>query len=167
MITLEELRSGRIDHALALDLPAPRQGVFAFPAQRSDGTGGPETIPEGAHLRLDPSLNLDSMPMPPLTRMIAKAAQRYGLIVRDQTHYGISIFGEIPQTTSGQQVFYAKTGFFRGESPLKLLKSFPCSHLQVLQMHLCTSGSVPGLTKPRAGTSCQPDGPSLATGPGG
>ncbi len=31
VITLADLRSGSIDHALALDLPAPRQGVFAFP----------------------------------------------------------------------------------------------------------------------------------------
>ena len=41
-------------------------------------------------------------PAPPkLTRMIALAAQRYGLVVRDQTHHGISLFGEVPTQASG------------------------------------------------------------------
>ena len=52
---LDELKAGRIDHALAINLPAPRAGVFAWPAQRTDGTGPPTALPEGARLRLDPA----------------------------------------------------------------------------------------------------------------
>jgi hypothetical protein len=44
-ITLDDLRLGRIRHALALALPAPRAGVFAWPAQRTDGTGPPPRFP--------------------------------------------------------------------------------------------------------------------------
>src|SRR5947209_2054282 len=59
VITLDELKAGHIDHALAINLPYPRAGVYAWPAQRSDGTGtDPNAIPEGAHLRPDPTLDL-------------------------------------------------------------------------------------------------------------
>jgi hypothetical protein len=133
---IDELRAGSINHALALDLPAPRAGVFAWPAQRSDGTGGAGTLPEGARLRLDPNLDLSQLSLPPLTRMIAVAAQRYGLIVRDQTHHGISLFAE-DSTPLGTDPYYGPHGFFGGETPLQLLAKFPWSHLQVLKLHLC------------------------------
>ena len=101
---LDELKRGRIDHALAINLPAPRAGVFAWPAQRTDGTGPPTALPEGARLRLDPALDVSSLHLPKLTRMIALAAQRYGLVVRDQTHHGISLFGEVPTQAAAQPV---------------------------------------------------------------
>jgi hypothetical protein len=135
-ILLGDIRAGVIDHALALNLPAPRAGVFAWPAQRSDGTGGPATLPEGARLRLDPHLNLDALTMPPLTRMIARAAQRYGMIVRDQTHGGISLFAEDPAVL-GPRPYYGPNGAYGGLTPLELLQKFPWSHLEVIQMHLC------------------------------
>ena len=61
---LDELKTGRIDHALAINLPAPRAGVFAWPAQRTDGTGDPTTLPEGARLRLDPTLDVGALHLP-------------------------------------------------------------------------------------------------------
>jgi hypothetical protein len=130
-----ELKAGRINHALALNLPAPRANVFAWPAQRTDGTGPPTALPEGARLRLDPALDVGSLHLPKLTRMIALAAQRYGLVVRDQTHQGISLFGEIPTRPGGNPyVRYA-----RGRTPQELLANFPWDRLHVLQMHLCTA----------------------------
>lgn len=132
---LDELRRGRIDHALAINLPAPRAGVFAWPAQRTDGTGPPTALPEGARLRLDPALDLTSLHLPKLTQMIALAAQRYGLVVRDQTHHAISLFGEVP--TAGSANAYRP--YYRGRTPGELLARFPWDRLQVLQMHLCTT----------------------------
>jgi hypothetical protein len=85
-ILISELRAGEINHALALDLPAPRSHSFAWPAQRTDGTGPPSAIPEGARLRLDPDQDLESLDLPRITLIMARAAQRYGMIVRDQTH---------------------------------------------------------------------------------
>ena len=50
-----ELEAGKINHALAVALPAARAGVYAWPAQRTDGTArDPDSIPEGARLRLEP-----------------------------------------------------------------------------------------------------------------
>ena len=134
-ILLDELKAGRIDHALAINLPAPRAGIFAWPAQRTDGTGPPTALPEGAHLRLDPTVDVGSLHLPKLTRMIARAAQRYGFVVRDQTHHGISLLGEVPTRPSRQP--YRK--YFRGKTPGQLLANFPWSRLQVLPMHLCTA----------------------------
>jgi hypothetical protein len=140
VIMLREFRAGIIAHALALNLPETRAGVFAWPAQRTDGVGGNDTIPEGARLRLDPRLDLNSLSLPPVTRLITEAAQRYGLIVRDQTGHGIGLFAEDPTQYGGNQLYYAPTGIFRGEYPSMLLKSFPWRYLQVLRMHLCSAG---------------------------
>ena len=136
LMTLRELRAGVIHHALSIALPAPRAGVFARPAERSDGTGGPDTIPEGARLRLDPHLDLARLSLPPLTRMIALAAQRYGMIVRDQTHEGISLYAEDPTPYGGAGMYYGPRGIFGGQTPQRLLASFPWSHLQVMKLHL-------------------------------
>ena len=132
---LDELKTGRIDHALAINLPAPRAGMFAWPAQRTDGTGPPTALPEGARLRLDPTVDLSSLHLPKLTRMIARAAQRYGFVVRDQTHHGISLFGEVPTHAPGS----AYGRYFKGRTPGQLLANFPWDRLQVLPMHLCTA----------------------------
>jgi hypothetical protein len=136
---LDELRRGSIDHALALNVPWARAGVFSWPAQRSDGTSSdPDSLPEGARLRLDPKLDIDGLDLPPLTRMMAKAAQRYGIVVRDQTGHAHSFFGENP-TPTGTDPYRGPGGFYGGMWPDQLLKSFPWDHLQVLELRLCTS----------------------------
>jgi hypothetical protein len=132
-ITVAELRRGRINHALALDLPAPRAGTFAWPAQRTDGTGPATALPEGARLRLDPDVDVDRLRLTVVGKMIARAAQQYGVVVRDQTHQGISLFAEDPR---GQANPYSK--LFRVTTPLELLRHFPWDRLQVLKLHLCT-----------------------------
>lgn len=135
VILLSEIKAGAIHHALALDLPQTRAGVVALPAQRSDGTGSADAIPEGAHLRLDPGLDLSRMSMPPLTRMIALAAQRYGLIVRDRAP-AISLFVEDPVQYGGGKLIWGKHGIFGGQTPQQLLARFPWRHLEVLRMNL-------------------------------
>jgi hypothetical protein len=142
-ITIAELLRGHIDHALAVDLPYPRAGIYSWPAQRTDGTGvGSDAIPEGAHLRLDPRLDLSRLNLPPLVRMMAVAVQRYGMVVRDQTHHAVGFFIEDPRPSGSIPLFYGSnglpspTGFFEGRYPGPLLASFPWSSLQVLKMHL-------------------------------
>lgn len=133
-ILLNELRRGRIDHALALNLPAPRAGQFAWPAQRTDGTGPPTALPEGARIRLDPTVNVDDYGLPKLGRMIARAAQRYGMVVRDQTHHGTSLWAEVPTSPT-----HGLSTYLRGKSPAEVLANFPWDRMQVLQMKLCTT----------------------------
>ena len=58
-IMIDELRRGRIDHALALAVPNACADRFTWPAQRTDGTAAAsDCLPEGAHLRIDPSVDL-------------------------------------------------------------------------------------------------------------
>ena len=84
LITLEDLEKGVINHALAIGIPDVRAGVYASPAQRTDGTSASAlSLPEGAHLRLEPGLDLAALHLPRLTLMMAEAAQRYGIYVRE------------------------------------------------------------------------------------
>jgi hypothetical protein len=141
VMRLDELERGRIDHVLAMNVPAARAGVFSWPAQRSDGVGRGGEVPEGAQLRLDPALDLSGLDLPPLTAAIAEAAQKYGIIVRDQTGpgNGISFFGEAP-TTPGTRPYSEPGGFYGGMTPDELLADFPWERLQLLKMSLCRSG---------------------------
>jgi hypothetical protein len=134
LITLEDLERGWINHALAISLPAVRAGVYALPARRTDGVDpDPAALPEGAHLRLRPDLDLDRLQLPPLTRMIAEAAQRYGFYVRDRART-VCFYAQAP---SGPADPYAgASGYFEGQTPAALLAAFPWSDLQLLPMRL-------------------------------
>jgi hypothetical protein len=156
-MTLAELRAGEIDHALAMTVPDARAGVAAWPAQRSDGTGTAADLPEGAHLRLDPKLNIVAMHLPKIVEMMALAAQRYGIIVRDESHGDIGFFGEDPSPYSADGripdpyygVFRDADGkpdhlhgypdphaLFDGMWPSTFFKYFPWRSLQVLKMSM-------------------------------
>jgi hypothetical protein len=132
-MTIGELERGQINHALAISLPNARKGVFASPAQRTDGTLTTSgAIPEGATFRLDPKLDLKSLHLPRLVEMMAQAAQRYGIIVRDKTLHAIGFYAEDP-TPLGTNPY---TRLFDGKSPSALLASFPWKYLQVVKLNL-------------------------------
>jgi hypothetical protein len=135
LIRLNDLQRGRIDHALAMAVPAVRGGVYASPARRTDGDSpSPLSFPEGAHLRLDPHLDLASLQLPRLTLMIARAAQRYGIFIRDRSQV-IHFFAEDPRSEK-YNPYTSSDGYFESRRPSELLSSFPWSDLQVLQMKL-------------------------------
>jgi hypothetical protein len=135
---IDELRAGVIPHALAMNVPFARPRVYSWPAQRTDGTStDPNAIPEGARFRLDPKLDIDKLNLPPMTRMMAKAAQRYGIIVRDQTGHAVSFFAENP-AQYGTRPYSGEDGLYAGSSPNELLSGFPWEHLQLLKMDLRT-----------------------------
>ncbi|MDX6665213.1 MAG: hypothetical protein QOG68_1419 [Solirubrobacteraceae bacterium] len=126
LITPAELRVGRFDHALALGVPNTQQGVFVPPANRTDGATPAGGIPMGTRLRLNPNVNVSKLGLPRAARIIARAAQRYGMIVRD---------------TSGTVAFYGEevrgrpspwTTLLGGLSPSQLLMRFPYGQLQVV-----------------------------------
>jgi hypothetical protein len=128
LITLEDLRLGHINHALALGLPKIARGVVRSPAQRTDGTAeGPSAIPAGTRFRLDPSLNLQSLALPRLVLMIAEAAQRYGIVVRD-TSSVVDFYGEDP-TPSGSNPYRA---LMDGEYLWQQLSRLPWDHIEAI-----------------------------------
>jgi hypothetical protein len=150
-IRIAELRRGSIDHALAVDLPNACAKVFAWPAQRTDGTAtGRDCIPEGAQLRIDPALDLSRLNLPPITLMLARAAQRYGMIVRDKTLHAIGFFAEDPAPT-GTNPFVGPTGLYGGLRPWNFLPRFPWGHLQLLKMKTCSAAPcVKSAPRPRS-----------------
>jgi hypothetical protein len=135
LITLEDLEEGQINHALAIAIPEPRAEVYAAPAQREDGfSTSPEAIPEGAHLRLDPSLDLAALKLPHFTLMLAQAAQRYGIFVRDRAA-NVAFYAQDP-TPNGSNPYSGTHGYFEGKGPQKMLAAFPWSYLELLKMEL-------------------------------
>ncbi len=84
LIWPDELKAGRIDHALAFAYDLTRAGGPVSPATDSDGTSkGSDTMPEGARVQLDPTLDLDSLGLTDYEKTIAKALQEYGMILVD------------------------------------------------------------------------------------
>jgi hypothetical protein len=132
---LDELRAGVIPHALAVNIPWAKPKTYSLPAQRTDGSStDPNAIPEGARFRLDPTLDIDKLNLPPMTRMMAKAAQTYGMIVRDQTGHAISFFAENP-IPSGTNPYPALYG---SQYPDAVMRAFPWDRLQLVKMDLRT-----------------------------
>ena len=138
VITNADLASGHINHAIAMAIPTPASGKWFWPAQRSDGSStNPNALPEGAHLRLNPSLDLASLHLDPLMQMIAEAAQKYGIIVRDATYSSNVFYAEQPLPGQTSPV----NALLGGQSVSAALASFPWSQLQVLAAPTCTSYS--------------------------
>jgi hypothetical protein len=138
VITEADARAGAIGHAVALALPDAAKGRLAWPAQRTDG-GSTATyaLPQGSRLRLDPTLDLSKIQMAPLVRMIAEAAQRYGVVVRDRTYSTTSFIAQEPQPGQSDP-FKPLLG---GKTAGVALKAFPWSRLQLLQTTTCAGSS--------------------------
>jgi hypothetical protein len=128
LIRAEELRRGRIDHALAMAIPAARAADWSWPAQRTDGSSTDRNaIPEGTRFRLPADLDVNSLSAPSAVRATALAVQRYGMVVRDG---------------AGSVVFYAEDPTPTGSNPYPTifgtpwmdvaLRNFPWTRLQVV-----------------------------------
>jgi hypothetical protein len=131
LIRIDEMKAGRIDHALAIALPEIRAGAYSWPAQRTDGKSDrADAIPEGARLRIDPRVDLDQLQMAPSVRTLAEAAQRYGIVVRDGAG-AVTFFAEDPSPT-GSNPFIGVDGLFGVRYIDQALRDFPWDRLQVL-----------------------------------
>ncbi len=105
LIMYDEVMSGEIRHKLSC---ASRYGAFqefVFPASWTDGSieGG---IPEGALIQLDPKLSLDTFHLTREETIVARAMQKYGLILVDmaqgQPIYAEGLWGHPGKTWKGK-----------------------------------------------------------------
>lgn len=103
LIWPDELRNGRINHALVFSYPFVRSGGPVEPATDSDGVSDlPFAIPEGARLQLDPTLDLDSLNLTAYEKTIARALQEFGMFLVDQGgSSGIGLYAVDPRSTTG------------------------------------------------------------------
>jgi hypothetical protein len=131
LMTINELQAGHIDHALAFAMPHPAAGTFVYPAQRTDGDGPSSGVPEGTRFRLPASLNIDALNLPPMTAMIAKAVQRYGMVLNNMGSV-VAFYGEDPAQivmAGGYNPYPLLDSFFY---PNQLLSVFPWDKLQAV-----------------------------------
>jgi hypothetical protein len=84
LFTADELLAGVIDHAIRFILPNGRMqaGVYVHPATHAGSPSGQGMPPYGARFRLRADYPLGSLPDEG-TRVIARALQRYGMILSD------------------------------------------------------------------------------------
>lgn len=86
MVGPDELAEGWIGHVIGIGLPrACLNNAVSAPANRTDGEGtGANLISEGQRLILPRTVNVDSLGLTRTGKIIARAAQEFGLIVWDR-----------------------------------------------------------------------------------
>jgi hypothetical protein len=143
LITVDQLRSGVIGHALVFATWANKPNEWVYPAQRTDGRCRGANlqycseIPQGARFRLDPKFDVSSIAHP-VVRMMAKAVQDYGMVLNNTTGSGVSFYaegwrGHVPIVNP----YYGTEGLFKAD-PSQLLttqfmREFPWERLQMLK----------------------------------
>ena len=92
-ITYDEVADGSIDHLLLGASPITATGRFVWPARGGDGVStDPDAPPMGAWMRLRADADLSALG--PQARVIAEAAQRYGVLLSD-TGPGFGLRGTV------------------------------------------------------------------------
>jgi hypothetical protein len=140
-ITAEELTAGVINHAIGISLvDIEKFTIYSWPAMRSDGwnpNNVANRIPEGQRFRLDPTVNVDALPMTRVAKIIAKAAQRYGFVVWDRAGaISIRTQNALTYTQVGKSNPYP--ALFNNKPAYEVLNGFPWSRLQFLPMNYKT-----------------------------
>jgi uncharacterized protein YjdB len=82
-----EIDQGRIEHALAFAYSLSRATRCVWPASKTDGKNHlGNVIPQGARIRLDPTLDVDTINgLDETGRIIARALQEYGMFLIDNS----------------------------------------------------------------------------------
>jgi hypothetical protein len=136
---IDELRSGSINHVVSFAMRDPQRG-FRWPAQRGDGVNALiAAAPEGTCFRLPATLNVDALPLTPYGRTLARAVQRYGMVMSDSTSVGLAFFAEVGR--KGTDPYSGPNGIFTGlqnsGGPDGVLRGFPWRSLQALAPGVC------------------------------
>lgn len=136
-MSLQELQAGEVNHVIGLSLPQTNGATW--PATQTNGSvaGAP---PMGTRLRLDPSVNVQSLGLNSIGTAIAKAAQTYGFVVWDGGAT-VSVTGENPSsvTVRGLPDPYNSLGTSGA------LSGFPWDKLQVLPADYGETAAVPAI----------------------
>ena len=104
LILYDEVLAGEIRHKLAGAIRFPALQEFVWPAAWTDGPVK-DGIPEGAVIQLDPDLDLSRFDLLPGERVVARALQRYGMVIVDyaggSTLYGEGLWGSATKSWKG------------------------------------------------------------------
>jgi hypothetical protein len=97
LITVDEMRSGSIEHALAIAYPHIRSRYYTSPASTAQTTTDlalpTRGVACGGRIQLDPSLDLDALGLSASGKIVARALQKYGAFVGDFS-LAVSLYAE-------------------------------------------------------------------------
>ncbi len=96
LIRVEEIKAGRIDHALALAYPGLLPKKFMSPASTSSAIGDAINgvgVPCGGRFQLDPSIDVTKLGLSRAGEIVARALQQYGAYVGDYSG-ALSLYAE-------------------------------------------------------------------------
>jgi len=127
IIRPEEIRAGRIDHALSIAIPGAAVRRYVQPASSTDGNGPFKSVPEGARLRLrnDFRIIIDNRLAKNRQErraagLIVDALQRFGAIVVDRS--------------AAPTIFAQRNANWHRLLPLNLLQNIPLRDFEVVQL---------------------------------
>lgn len=81
----DEVQAGSVDHVLKIAINTARRD-FVFPMVGSDGNSVDQNAPpQGARLRIKPSVDLTRLGLSPAALVVSRALQQYGAMVGDQS----------------------------------------------------------------------------------
>ena len=84
MARFDEVAAGRIEHVLKVASGPDPSSRAVFPMVGSDGdSSDPAAPPQGLRFRIKPSVDLESLGLPPQALVIARALQEYGFYIGD------------------------------------------------------------------------------------
>jgi serine/threonine-protein kinase len=114
LLTEAELAAGEVKHAMRFTISNDRirSGVYVHPATHIGGpTGGADTLPYGARLRLRADYDLTSLPSD-AARTVAKALQTYGMFLADGGNIYISATTDASSQIGGSDMGALTPGDF-------------------------------------------------------
>ncbi|MDP1555804.1 MAG: hypothetical protein Q8L84_10110 [Hyphomonas sp.] len=141
LIRVDEVKAGRIDHALAFAYPAARTGKFVPPAsmalQAADKASERHLgLPMGARIQLDPDYDIDNTLLSPAAKVIARALQTHGAILVDEAGAAV-LYAE-----SGPEQLAAWEGLLApGDLQMLFTPEFMALHFRVID----TGETLPGV----------------------
>lgn len=144
LIRADEVKAGKIEHALAFAYNAPRAGVFVPPASTAlDVTSGQEDhvfgLPMGARLQLDPDYDIENTRLSPGGKVVARALQEYGMILVDQAGATTLFAEKSPQNPDQWEGLLAP-----GDLQLLFTPAFMARNFRVLEL----GETMPGVPLP-------------------
>ncbi len=129
LITVDEVKAGKIEHALVLAYPHIRSRYYTPPASSAQGTTSDAIqtrgVECGGQIQLDPTLDLSTLGLSSTGLMIAKALQTYGAFVGDYSG-AISLYADESATA---QAYWSTGVLGNGE-----VNKIPLTKLRVLKL---------------------------------
>ncbi len=133
LIRPDEIRAGRIEHALVFAYQRGRSEFFIPPASTAQATfmemNNRIGIPMGGRIQLDPALDIDTLALSPACKVIAKALQEYGAFNGDYAGATVLYADNSPDGLKQWK------GLLGNEDLLKVFApEFIKSHFRVIEM---------------------------------